>query len=77
VLSVVIGEKYDVGCRDLQVLRDGTFVKTAQHDQLTYESMVFVRSMIVFADAARGLAQAVTIAIRYSCVRRQSQLKPG
>jgi len=59
------------------VLKDGMFVKTSQHDKSTYGSMMYARSMIALGDAAFGLAQAVTIAIRYSCVRRQSQLKPG
>ena len=45
--------------------------------KLNYGTMVFVRAMIVLDPAARGLAQATTIAIRYSCVRRQSELKPG
>ena len=39
--------------------------------------MVFIRAMVVQDVAGRGLAQAVTIAVRYSCVRRQSELKPG
>lgn len=39
--------------------------------------MVFVRSMIVSSVAAEGLAQACVIALRYSAVRRQSELKPG
>jgi len=39
--------------------------------------MVFIRAMVVLDQAARGLAQAATIAVRYSCVRRQSELKPG
>jgi len=59
------------------VLRDGTYVKSRASDQLQYGSMLYVRSMIVFADSACSLAQAITIAVRYSCVRRQSQLKPG
>jgi len=61
----------------LQVLRDGTYVKNATAERLNYGTMVFVRAMIVWDQAARGLAQALTIAIRYSCVRRQSELRPG
>ncbi|KAL8163195.1 UNVERIFIED_CONTAM: Peroxisomal acyl-coenzyme A oxidase 1 [Gekko kuhli] len=54
---------------------DGTYVKPLS-DKLTYGTMVFIRSIIV-GDAARSLARACTIAIRYSAVRHQSELKPG
>lgn len=59
-----------------QVLEDGTYIKpkTERH---AYGTMIFVRAMIVLDQAARGLAQAATIAIRYSCIRRQSELRPG
>ena len=43
---------------------------------MTYGTMVFVRAMIVY-DVARGLAQASTIATRYSAIRHQSEMKPG
>jgi len=59
-----------------QVLRDGTYVKNTTVERLNYGTMLFMRAMIVLDPAARGLAQATTIAIRYSCVRRQSQLNP-
>ena len=59
------------------MLPDGTYVKTAKSDKLGYGTMVFIRAMVVLDQAARGLAQASTIAIRYSCIRRQSELKPG
>ncbi|XP_058021928.1 peroxisomal acyl-coenzyme A oxidase 1 isoform X2 [Ahaetulla prasina] len=54
---------------------DGTYVKPL-NAKLTYGTMVFIRSFIV-GDAARSLARACTIAIRYSAVRHQSELKPG
>ncbi|XP_063149125.1 peroxisomal acyl-coenzyme A oxidase 1 isoform X2 [Candoia aspera] len=54
---------------------DGTYVKPL-NAKLTYGTMVFIRSMIV-GDAARSLARACTIAIRYSAVRHQSELQPG
>lgn len=38
--------------------------------------MVFIRSLIV-GDSARSLSRACTIAIRYSAVRHQSELKSG
>ncbi|KAJ7427458.1 Peroxisomal acyl-coenzyme A oxidase 1 [Willisornis vidua] len=58
-----------------QVKPDGTYVKPVS-DKLTYGTMVFIRSIIV-GDSARSLSRACTIAIRYSAVRHQSELKPG
>lgn len=55
-----------------QVLEDGTFVK-APSNVLTYGTMVFVRVHIV-RDMSTFLAQAATIAIRYSAVRKQSKI---
>jgi len=60
-----------------QILPDGTYVKNTTVAKLNYGPMVRARSVIVLDQGARGLAQAVTIAIRYSCVRRQSEFKPG
>ncbi|ELT88872.1 hypothetical protein CAPTEDRAFT_174217 [Capitella teleta] len=60
-----------------RVEKDGTFVKEAKNAKLNYGVMVAVRVGISLTVAAHGLAQACTIAIRYSCVRRQSELKPG
>ncbi|XP_061583366.1 peroxisomal acyl-coenzyme A oxidase 1-like isoform X2 [Cololabis saira] len=54
---------------------DGVYVKPPS-DKLTYGTMVFVRSMIV-GESYRALAKACTIAIRYSAVRHQSELRPG
>lgn len=39
--------------------------------------MIFVRVIVVKGVAASNLAKAVTIATRYSAVRRQSEMKPG
>ncbi|XP_072946847.1 acyl-coenzyme A oxidase 1-like isoform X2 [Epargyreus clarus] len=61
--------------KNAQVEKDGTYVKAARHEKLTYGTMVFVRVTLVH-DAAFNLAKAVTIAVRYSAVRRQSQPKP-
>lgn len=58
-----------------QVLEDGTYVKP-QSDKLAYGTMMFVRVAICF-DTCRQLQKAVTIATRYSAVRRQSELVPG
>ncbi|XP_039880690.1 peroxisomal acyl-coenzyme A oxidase 1 isoform X4 [Simochromis diagramma] len=54
---------------------DGTYVKPPS-TKLTYGTMVFIRSMIV-AESARALAKSSTIAIRYSAVRHQSEIRPG
>ncbi|KAI8497361.1 Peroxisomal acyl-coenzyme A oxidase 1 [Branchiostoma belcheri] len=54
---------------------DGTYVKPPS-TKLTYGTMVLVRASIVMS-SSRVLARAVTIATRYSCVRRQSEMKPG
>lgn len=58
-----------------QVLPDGTYVKPAM-DKHSYGTMVFVRVAIVL-DSVKHLQKAVTIATRYSAVRRQSELYPG
>ncbi|XP_037545806.1 peroxisomal acyl-coenzyme A oxidase 1 [Nematolebias whitei] len=54
---------------------DGSYVKPPS-SKLTYGTMVFVRSMIV-RESAQALSKACTIAIRYSTVRRQSEIRPG
>ncbi|KDR23594.1 probable peroxisomal acyl-coenzyme A oxidase 1 isoform X1 [Zootermopsis nevadensis] len=61
--------------KNAQVLEDGTYVKSPS-DKLTYGTMMFVR-VIILQDMAGYLSKASTIAIRYSAVRRQSELKPG
>ncbi|XP_043946436.1 peroxisomal acyl-coenzyme A oxidase 1 isoform X1 [Protopterus annectens] len=58
-----------------QVEPDGTYVKPPS-DKLTYGTMVFIRSMIV-GDSAQMLSKACTIAVRYSAVRHQSELRIG
>ncbi|KAJ0182749.1 hypothetical protein K1T71_002118 [Dendrolimus kikuchii] len=62
--------------KNAQVLKDGTYVKVTRHGKLTYGTMVFVRVMLV-SEVAFNLAKAVTIAVRYSAVRRQCERKPG
>uniref|UniRef100_A0AAQ5WYK7 Acyl-coenzyme A oxidase n=1 Tax=Amphiprion ocellaris TaxID=80972 RepID=A0AAQ5WYK7_AMPOC len=54
---------------------DGSYVKPPSA-KLTYGTMVFIRSMIVGASAV-ALAKASTIAIRYSAVRHQSEIRAG
>lgn len=60
--------------KNSQVLEDGTYVKPAT-DKLTYGTMMFVRVVLV-KDVSRYLSKAATIAIRYSAIRRQSQIRP-
>uniref|UniRef100_A0A8D8RJH7 Acyl-coenzyme A oxidase n=2 Tax=Cacopsylla melanoneura TaxID=428564 RepID=A0A8D8RJH7_9HEMI len=62
--------------KNAQVLKDGTYVK-AKNEKLTYGTMIFVRVSLIKNVAAAFLAKAVTIATRYSAVRRQSEMKPG
>lgn len=54
---------------------DGTFTRAA-HSKLMYGTMSFVRAIIVLSSFWQ-LSKAVTIAIRYSAVRRQGHLKHG
>jgi acyl-CoA oxidase len=58
-----------------KVLRDGTFLK-APHNKLTYSTMVYTRNIIIHTVGFQ-LAQAVTIAIRYSVVREQGHPSSG
>ncbi|KAI5632449.1 acyl-CoA oxidase domain-containing protein [Phthorimaea operculella] len=58
-----------------QVLEDGTYVKS-RNSKLNYGAMVFVRVVIVF-DMINYLSKAVTIATRYSAVRRQCTMREG
>ncbi|KAL3818001.1 hypothetical protein ACJIZ3_003906 [Penstemon smallii] len=53
-----------------QVTRDGKYKQSDVPRQLVYGTMVYVRQTIV-ADASCALSRAVTIATRYSAVRRQ------
>ena len=58
-----------------KVHKDGTFERS-KSSKLTYGTMVLVRAYIV-GGSAEDLAEAVTIATRYSAIRRQSEIKPG
>ena len=76
IVTIIVTVVAFLHLSDHQVLADGTYIKP-QNQKISYGTMVFIRAMIVFDVAARGLAQAVTIATRYSAVRRQSELRPG
>lgn len=56
--------------RVLQVSKEGKCTYSDVPRQLIYGTMVYVRQKIV-KDASNALSRAVTIATRYSCVRRQ------
>ncbi|XP_059903005.1 peroxisomal acyl-coenzyme A oxidase 1 isoform X2 [Gadus macrocephalus] len=58
-----------------QVKPDGSYVKPLS-SKLTYGTMVFIRSLIV-GNAGTMLSQCCTIAIRYSAVRHQSEIRAG
>ncbi|KAB5584460.1 hypothetical protein PHYPO_G00107780 [Pangasianodon hypophthalmus] len=58
-----------------KVQPDGMYVKPPS-DKLTYGTMVFIRAMIV-GESAMALSKSCTIAIRYSAVRHQSELRAG
>ncbi|XP_011443813.3 peroxisomal acyl-coenzyme A oxidase 1 [Magallana gigas] len=61
--------------RHSKVLEDGTYVPPT-NQRIGYGTMVFVRAHIV-TNSARGLSKACVIAIRYSAVRRQTEVSPG
>lgn len=58
------------------VTKEGKYVRSDKPRQLGYGAMVFVRQGIV-TDASIYLSRAVTIAVRYSAVRRQFTKKDG
>ncbi|XP_006813018.1 peroxisomal acyl-coenzyme A oxidase 1-like [Saccoglossus kowalevskii] len=58
-----------------QVSPDGSYTKPLQQ-KLAYGTMVFVRVNLVML-SSYYLSQAVTIAVRYSAVRRQTEQIPG
>jgi acyl-CoA oxidase len=60
-----------------EITKDGKYVKSEKktNPKLHYATMMFTRGMMV-GGAAAALARASTIAIRYSCVRRQGFSNP-
>ncbi|KAL7986226.1 hypothetical protein Chor_011392, partial [Crotalus horridus] len=59
-----------------QVLPDGQYRKQGS-DKINYLTMIVVRVNMLQGTVIPCLMKACTIAIRYSVVRRQSELKPG
>ena len=58
--------------KNSQVEPDGTYVRS-KSDKLTYGTMVLVRTVVVDM-VAFNVGRAVTIATRYSAVRRQAKI---
>ncbi|XP_051874078.1 peroxisomal acyl-coenzyme A oxidase 2-like isoform X2 [Pristis pectinata] len=59
-----------------RVTSDGSYIKEGS-DRINYISMVFTRVKLISRELIPALSKACVIAIRYSVVRRQSELKPG
>lgn len=59
----------------LQVTEDGTYIPP-KNPKLAYGAMTLYRSQMLIITASY-LARASTIAVRYSAVRRQTEIKPG
>ncbi|XP_026805001.1 probable peroxisomal acyl-coenzyme A oxidase 1 [Rhopalosiphum maidis] len=62
--------------KNSKVHKDGTYEKSP-HEKLTYGTMIFVRVLIVKSLVTTNLMKSSTIAVRYSAIRRQSELKSG
>ncbi|XP_019579683.2 peroxisomal acyl-coenzyme A oxidase 2 [Rhinolophus sinicus] len=62
--------------RFAQVLPDGTYIKLGT-PQSNYLSMVVTRVELLLGEITPLLQKACVIAIRYSVIRRQSQLRPS
>uniref|UniRef100_A0A6S8AL55 acyl-CoA oxidase n=1 Tax=Aplanochytrium stocchinoi TaxID=215587 RepID=A0A6S8AL55_9STRA len=56
--------------KNQQVLEDGSYVKEDKNSKAQYGTMLSIRAGLVMGAGYR-LAQGVTIAVRYSCVRHQ------
>ncbi|KAM3914896.1 peroxisomal acyl-coenzyme A oxidase 2 [Leptodactylus fuscus] len=59
-----------------QVLPDGSYVKSGS-EKINYFTMIAVRVSLLRVEVLEALMKACTISVRYSAVRRQSELKPG
>ena len=58
----------------IQLEKDGSYI-AKKNIKLFYGSMMYLRALIVL-DSCLNLASAVTIAIRYSAIRKQTILYP-
>jgi acyl-CoA oxidase len=61
--------------KNAKVLSDGTYVPP-KHAKLGFGAMVFVRSIMI-KDQSMQLGSAITIAVRYSAIRRQGEIVPN
>lgn len=61
--------------RHAKVLPNGEYVRPVRI-KANYSTMMYVRSVMVM-DQAIILAKACTVSIRYSCIRRQGEIRPG
>ncbi|XP_054834642.1 peroxisomal acyl-coenzyme A oxidase 2-like [Eublepharis macularius] len=68
--------KENMLARFSQVLSDGQYIKRGS-EKINYLTMIMVRVDIIHDEVVNTLMKACTIAVRYSVVRRQSELKPG
>ncbi|KAM3914897.1 peroxisomal acyl-coenzyme A oxidase 2-like [Leptodactylus fuscus] len=59
-----------------QVLPDGSYFKNGS-DKIHYFTLIYLRVSILRGEVMEPLMKACTISVRYSAVRRQSELKPG
>lgn len=58
-----------------QVTREGR-LQQAESGHATYSTMVYVR-VVIAGWSYSAMSKVATIAVRYSAVRRQSELEPG
>ena len=63
--------------RHAEILLDGTFHQKTKQKKATYTTLTQTRIGVIYGFGYLALAAATTIGIRYSAVRRQSELKPG
>ncbi|XP_077308010.1 peroxisomal acyl-coenzyme A oxidase 2-like [Lithobates pipiens] len=59
-----------------EVLPDGSYVKRGS-EKINYFTMIAVRVAMISGEIVETLMKACTISVRYSAVRRQSEMKPG
>ncbi|GCC21904.1 hypothetical protein chiPu_0000286 [Chiloscyllium punctatum] len=62
--------------RHSEVTSDGRYIKKS-FDKINYIAMVLTRVKVIASEMVIPLSKACVIALRYSVVRRQSELKPG
>lgn len=76
MLSDIRIPKENMLSRYSEVSDDGSYTKRGS-ERMNYFTMVLVRVHVVAREVIPNLLKACTIAIRYSVVRRQSELTPG